>query len=83
MPKGPCPVSRRSLEFAHEHRGDYRSRDAVARKDSLEVARRIVASVAADQETSATIKETVKGIEDVVSGKVRGLTEAEFRDALR
>jgi hypothetical protein len=52
-------------------------------KDRLEVARRIVASVAADQETSAAIKEAVKGIEDVVTGKVRGLTEAEFRDALR
>lgn len=52
-------------------------------KDRLEVARRIVASVAADHETSAAIKEAVKGIEDVVSGKVRGLTEAEFRDALR
>ena len=38
-------------------------------KDRLEVARRIVASVAADQETSAAIKEAVKGIEDVVTGK--------------
>ena len=52
-------------------------------KDRLEVARRIVASVAADQETSAAIKEAVQGIEDVVTGKVRGLTEPEFRDALR
>lgn len=52
-------------------------------KDRLEVARRIVASVAADEETSAAIREAVKGIEDVVTGKVRGLTEAEFRDALR
>ena len=51
-------------------------------KDRLELARRIVASVVADQESSAAIAQAVQGIEDVVTGKVRGLDEAEFRDAL-
>ena len=52
-------------------------------RERLELARRIVASVVADQEHSEEIKHAVKGIEDIVSGKVRGLTEAEFRDALQ
>ncbi len=52
-------------------------------KERLELARRIVASLVAEQQTSAAINEAVKGIEDVVSGKVRGLTEDEFRDALQ
>ena len=51
-------------------------------KERLELARRIVASVVADQESSAAIAQAVQGIEDVVTGKVRGLNEAEFRDAL-
>ena len=52
-------------------------------KERLELARRIVASVAAEQEVARAIREAVRGIEDVVTGKVRGLTEAEFRDALQ
>jgi hypothetical protein len=52
-------------------------------KERLELARRIVASIVAEQETAGAIGQAVQGIEDVVTGKVRGLTEAEFRDALR
>jgi hypothetical protein len=52
-------------------------------KERLELARRIVASIVADQETAGVIGQAVQGIEDVVTGKVRGLTEAEFRQALR
>jgi hypothetical protein len=52
-------------------------------KDRLELARRIVASVVAEQETAGAISQAVQGIEDVITGKVRGLTEAEFREALR
>lgn len=50
--------------------------------DRLELARRIVASVAADQENAAEVSKAVHGIEDVLTGKVRGLTEVEFRRAL-
>jgi hypothetical protein len=52
-------------------------------KERLDLARRIVASVASEQEVSSRIEEAVQGIEDVVTGKVRGLNEAEYRDALR
>ena len=52
-------------------------------KERLELARRIVASIGAEQEASEAILQAVPGIEDVVTGKVRGLNEAEFRDALK
>jgi hypothetical protein len=52
-------------------------------KDRLELARRIVASVVAEQETSDAVEHTVQGIEDMVTGKARGLSEAGFRDGLR
>jgi hypothetical protein len=51
-------------------------------KDRLELARRIVASLVAEQEANGVIGLAVQGIEDVVTGKVRGSSEAEFRDAL-
>ena len=51
--------------------------------DRLELARRIVAGIAAEREASAEIARAVGGIEDVVAGRVRGLSEAEFRDALK
>ena len=51
--------------------------------ERLELARRIVASIVADRENADDIAQAVRGIEDVVTGKVRGLSEAEFRDALQ
>ncbi len=51
-------------------------------KDRLELARCIIASIVIERELSATVVESVQGIEDVITGKVRGLSEAEFRDAL-
>jgi hypothetical protein len=52
-------------------------------KDRLELARRIVASVVAEKDSARAISQAIQGIEDVITGKVRGLSEAEFRDALR
>ena len=52
-------------------------------KERLELARRIVASIVTEQEGSAALIQAVQGIEDVMTGKVRGLSEAEFRDALK
>ncbi|HEY5480958.1 MAG TPA: addiction module antitoxin RelB [Verrucomicrobiae bacterium] len=51
-------------------------------KERLELARRIVASIVAEQDADGAISRAVQGIEDVVTGKVRGLSETEFRDAL-
>jgi hypothetical protein len=51
-------------------------------KERLELARRIIASIVVEREVSATVAESVHGIEDVITGKVRGLSEAEFKEAL-
>jgi hypothetical protein len=48
----------------------------------LELARCIVASVVADRQSALEVSRSVKGIEDVLTGKVRGLSEAEFQRAL-
>lgn len=52
-------------------------------RERLELARRIVASVVEEREKSGDIAEAVRGIEDVMTGKVRGLSEEEFRAALQ
>ena len=52
-------------------------------KERLELARRIVASIVTEQENSAQVMQATQGIEDVITGKVRGLSEAEFREALK
>jgi hypothetical protein len=51
--------------------------------ERLDLARRIIASVAAEQESASEIAKAVQGIEDVLSGKIRGLSEAEFQRALQ
>jgi hypothetical protein len=50
--------------------------------DRLDLARRIVDSVVADQQSAVEVARAVQGIEDVLTGKVRGLNEAEFQRAL-
>ena len=50
--------------------------------DRLELARRIVDSVVAEQQSAPEVAKAVQGIEDVLTGKVRGLSEAEFQRAL-
>jgi hypothetical protein len=52
-------------------------------QERLELARRIVASVVAERESADAIAEAVRGIEAIISGKMRGLTEEEFQAALR
>ena len=52
-------------------------------KERLELARRIVESIAVEREISGKIAQAVRGIEDVVSGRVAGLSESEFRNALK
>ena len=50
--------------------------------ERLELARRIVSIVVAERGNAAEIEKAVRGIEDVLMGKVRGLSEAEFQRAL-
>jgi hypothetical protein len=52
-------------------------------QERLELARRIVASLVVEKEISGKIAEAVRGIDDVVTGKVAGLGEGEFRNALK
>jgi len=56
---------------------------ALPESERLDLARRIVASIELEHRVSARITEAVRGIEDVVTGKIVGLTEMEFRDALK
>jgi hypothetical protein len=51
--------------------------------ERLDLARLIIASVATEHENAGEIAKAVQGIEDVLTGKVRGLSEAEFQRALR
>jgi len=51
--------------------------------DRLDLARRIVASVVEEQQSADQVASAVKGIEDVLTGKVRWLTEGEFQRALQ
>jgi hypothetical protein len=52
-------------------------------KERLELARRIVDSVAAEREVSKKVAEAIQGIEDIATGKLAGLSEIEFRNALK
>lgn len=49
--------------------------------DRLELARRIVESVATDRRVADLVADGVARMEDVVTGKVRGLSEEEYRRA--
>jgi putative addiction module component (TIGR02574 family) len=55
---------------------------ALPEGDRLELARRIVESVAAERHVSELVSEGVRRIEDIVTGKVRGLSEEEYRKAV-
>ena len=55
----------------------------LSEKDRLELARQIIAGITAETDASNRVAEAVKGIEDVVTGKVAGLSEVEFRNALK
>jgi hypothetical protein len=57
--------------------------DVKPQDERLPLARRIVANIVTEQQSFSQIEEAVRGIEDVITGKVPGLSEAEFRDALR
>ena len=51
-------------------------------EERLELARRLVESVVAPVPLSQEVAEAIRRIEDVATGRVRGLTEEEYRAAL-
>lgn len=51
--------------------------------ERLELARRLVESVVQPATLKAAVAEGVRRIEDIVTGRVKGLTEEQYRDALR
>ncbi len=52
-------------------------------EERLDLARRLVESVVAPALLNEPIQEGVRRIEDVVTGRVKGLTEEEYRAALK
>lgn len=51
--------------------------------ERLELARRLVESAVTPASLDETVVEGIRRIEDVASGRVPGLTEGQFRAALR
>ena len=52
-------------------------------EERLELARRLVESVVTPATLNDAVAEGIRRIEDVALGKVKGLTETEFREALK
>jgi len=52
-------------------------------EDRLELARRLVESVVEPESLTEAVKEGIRRIEDVAAGRVAGLTEEQYRAALR
>jgi len=55
---------------------------ALPENDRLELARRIVESVATDRRVAELVSDGVRRIEEVATGKVRGFSEEEYRKAI-
>lgn len=51
--------------------------------ERLELARRLVESVVEPAPLSSAVDEGIRRIEDVIAGRVTGLTEEQYRAALR
>jgi hypothetical protein len=52
-------------------------------EERLDLARRLVESVVAPASLELSITEGIRRIEDIATGRVQGLTETEFRAALK
>jgi hypothetical protein len=52
-------------------------------EDRLDLARRLVESVVAPDSLDAAITEGIRRVEDIATGRVKGLTEEEYRAALQ
>ncbi|WP_042724343.1 hypothetical protein [Chthoniobacter flavus] len=56
---------------------------ALPEADRLELARRIVESVAAEQQVNRSVETGVQRIEEVLSGRIQGLSEEEYIRAVK
>jgi putative addiction module component (TIGR02574 family) len=52
-------------------------------EDRLELARRLVESVVAPASLTEALSEGIRRMEDIATGRVKGLTEEEYRAALQ
>lgn len=52
-------------------------------EERLELARRLVESVVEPSQLSEAVAEGIRRIEDIAAGRVKGLSEDEFRAALQ
>ena len=52
-------------------------------KERLELARRLVESVVAPDSITEELTEGIQRIEDIATGRIKGLTEEEYRASLR
>jgi putative addiction module component (TIGR02574 family) len=52
-------------------------------EERLELARRLVESVVMAHEEDKAVREGIQRIEDLASGRVQGLSEEDFRTALK
>ena len=52
-------------------------------EERLELARRLVESVITPASLEGAVEQGIRRLEDVLTGKVKGLTEAEFRAGLK
>jgi putative addiction module component (TIGR02574 family) len=52
-------------------------------EDRLELARRLVESVVAPAPLNEAVTQGIRRIEDIVTGRVEGLTEEQYRAAIR
>lgn len=52
-------------------------------EERLELARRLVESVVAPAALNEAVAEGIRRIEDIAAGRVKGLTEEQFRAALQ
>jgi len=55
---------------------------ALPEDDRIELARRLIGSVSAEHKFNMEIMDGVRRIEDVLTGKVQGITEQEYRRIL-
>lgn len=55
---------------------------ALPEEDRIELARRLVGSVSAEHKLNLEIADGVRRIEDVLTGKVQGISEDEYRRIL-
>lgn len=55
---------------------------ALPEDDRIELARRLIGSVSAEHKLNMEIMDGVRRIEDVLTGKVQGITEDEYRRIL-